>query len=72
MQDPIILNKEQCYEVIDRMEKSLKMLGSKGACKFVELSPRALALGMFVEVMNVANPPAKKVTKIEVKYETSN
>ena len=54
MKYDIRLNKEQIYEVIDAWELVLADMAKKGHIAFTDLSPRGLALGMWLELDGIA------------------
>lgn len=68
----ILLTQEMTYQVVDRFEELLADLNQRDIIQLKKMTARGLALGLFVEIFNVVDPPAPKVTKIEVKYEASN
>lgn len=56
----IHLKEQEIYEVVDRMEDTLLDLSKKGAIELIDITARGLALGMFIEILNVKNPPKEK------------
>ena len=68
----ILLTEQMTYQVVDRFEELLADLHKRGLIDLKQMTARGMALGLFVEIFNVVNPPAPKVRKVEVKYEASN
>ena len=68
----ILLTEQMTYQVVDRFEELLADFNQRGIINLNQMAARSMALGLFVEIFNVVNPPAPKVRKIEVKYEASN
>lgn len=61
----ITLTKEEGSEVVDRMENTLLELSKKEAIQLRGMSARGVALGMFIEILNVANPEGRSTKDVD-------